>query len=115
MITKIALGSCRIDKGEDLKYAFAAIERTLAQNPTHYAFDIIYANPKHKLRAIRYHRNIRNRIIERMPNVKLFTGITADEMDRPGGFELLKLVHKEGNLNFVPIDTNPEREKSWNA
>lgn len=111
----VGIGSLRIDKGEDLSYAFAAIERMRDKGPTHYAFDVIYSTSVEKRRATRYIRIIRNRIIERIPNVNLYTGITDDEMKRPGAESLLREMHAEGRLlDPMPIiDLSPNRNASW--
>lgn len=111
----VGIGSLRIDKGEDLSYAFAAIERMVPNKPTDYAFDIIYSTSVEKRRAHRYLRLIRNRIKERLPSVKLYTGITDDEMKRPGAEELLIKMKADGRLNpLTPIvDLSPNRNASW--
>jgi hypothetical protein len=114
-VEMVAIASLRIDKGEDLSYAFAAIERMVPNNPSDYAFDVIYSNSIEKRRAARYIKIIRNRIIERLPNAKLYTGITDNEMKRPGAEQLLTKMRDEGTLSpFTPvIDLNPGREASW--
>lgn len=113
-IIMVAVGSVRLDKGEDIEYGYAAVERLRGKGITHYGFDVIYGDPSQKKRAKIYLSLMRKRIAERLPDVTLYSGITDNEMVREGAEKLLKYAHSIDSDGMGLMDINPGREKDWN-
>jgi hypothetical protein len=109
-MSKIALGSVYMDRGETLEYALGAIERLSNQHPSAFYFDIL-CRPDQVEEAGELLTAVSKKIRELNPDIpaeSMAFGLTTDDRFRPAATILAHTAHDLGG-DYGFIDTNPGR------